>query len=82
MKLRAGQDLAVIGFREGPSGQFLEPRLTSFRMSLRDLGVSVGKTLLSTMPAYSSFYPQQPKHIVWPMQLIPGDSDITNLKSR
>jgi len=82
VKLRAGQDLAVIGFREGPSGQFLEPRLTSFRMSLRDLGVSVGKTLLSTMPAYSSFYPQQPKHIVWPMQLIPGDSDITNLRSK
>ncbi|MGG2478912.1 substrate-binding domain-containing protein, partial [Rhizobium sp. BR5] len=57
--LKPGRDLAVIGFRDGPRGQFLEPRLTSFRMSLHDLGVTVAQTLLSTMPAYAPFYPDQ-----------------------
>ena len=68
-------DLAVIGFRDGPRGQFLEPRLTSFRMSLHDLGVTVAQTLLSTMPAYAPFYPNQARHCVWPMLLVAGESD-------
>lgn len=73
--LKPGQDLAVIGFRDGPRGQFLEPRLTSFRTSLHDLGVTVAQTLLSTMPAYAPFYPDQARHRVWPMLLVPGESD-------
>lgn len=73
--LKTGRDLAVIGFRDGPRGQFLEPRLTSFRMSLHDLGVTVAQTLLSTMPAYAPFYPDQARHCVWPMALVPGESD-------
>ncbi|EGL62586.1 LacI family transcription regulator [Agrobacterium sp. ATCC 31749] len=73
--LKPGQDLAVVGFRDGPRGQFLEPRLTSFRTSLHDLGVTVAQTLLSTMPAYAPFYPDQARHRVWPMLLVPGESD-------
>ncbi|WP_425960830.1 LacI family DNA-binding transcriptional regulator [Rhizobium nepotum] len=73
--LKPGRDLAVIGFRDGPRGQFLEPRLTSFRMSLHDLGVTVAQTLLSTMPAYAPFYPDQARDCIWPMQLVPGESD-------
>ena len=57
-------------------------KMQRFRMSLRDLGVSVGKTLLSTMPAYGDAYPDQPKHIIWPMQLVPGDSDISAQQSK
>ncbi len=44
-----GRDLAVVGFREEPRTHFLQPTLTSFRMSLRDLGAQLGETLLATM---------------------------------
>ena len=74
--LKPGRDLAVIGFRDGPRGQFLEPRLTSFRMSLHDLGVTVAQTLLSTMPAFAPFYPDQARHCIWPMLLVAGESDL------
>ncbi|MFC0244010.1 LacI family DNA-binding transcriptional regulator [Falsochrobactrum ovis] len=69
-----GTDIAVIGFREEPRGRFLQPALTSFRLSLHELGVSVGQLLLSTMPLYSSAYPAQEKQIIWPMKLIEGES--------
>lgn len=73
--LKVGHDLAVIGFREEPRGRFLQPPLTSFRLSLRDLGVSVGKTLLSRMPAYASLYPDEKQQIIWPLELVAGESD-------
>ncbi|MFT4185231.1 MAG: substrate-binding domain-containing protein [Rhizobium sp.] len=70
-----GRDLAVIGFREEPRAKFLQPALTCFRMSLRDLGVALAETLLATMPAYGHFYPDRPRTVIWPLQLIPGESD-------
>ncbi|WP_343315813.1 LacI family DNA-binding transcriptional regulator [Brucella sp. BE17] len=72
--LTAGKDIGVIGFREEPRGRFLQPRLTSFRLSLGELGVSVGELLLSTMPAYQNCYPDREKHVIWPMVLVPGES--------
>lgn len=69
-----GTDIAVIGFREESRGRFLQPPLTSFRLSLRELGISVGQLLLSTMPSYSSAYPTQETQIVWPMKLVEGES--------
>lgn len=70
-----GRDIAVIGFRESPLSRFLSPTLTSFRMSLRDLGVALGESLLASMPAYADVYPQGLVQRVWPMQLAPGESD-------
>jgi hypothetical protein len=35
----------------------------------------VAQTLLSTMPAYAPFYPDQARHCVWPMLLVAGESD-------
>jgi DNA-binding LacI/PurR family transcriptional regulator len=70
-----GKDIAVIGFREEPRARFLQPTLTCFRMSLRDLGVELGEMLLSTIPAYQSFYPDKKPRIVWPMELVAGESD-------
>ena len=67
--------MAVIGFRESPQTRHLLPRLTSFSTSLRDLGVALGEMLLSQMPACSASYPDWPTHQVWPLELLPGDSD-------
>jgi DNA-binding LacI/PurR family transcriptional regulator len=74
-----GRDLAVVGFREEPRTHFLQPTLTSFRMSLRDLGAQLGETLLATMPAYADHYPQGARNRIWPLELIPGESDAFTL---
>lgn len=73
--LLPGRDIAVVGFRESPTSRFLSPTLTSFRMSLRDLGVALGESLLASMPAYAEIYPQGLVQRVWPMELVPGESD-------
>ncbi len=73
--LRPGRDIAVIGFRESPLSRFLSPTLTSFRLSLRDLGMALGESLLASMPAYAEIYPQGLVQRVWPMELVPGESD-------
>lgn len=70
-----GRDMAVIGFRESPLARFLNPALTCFRMSLRDLGIALGESLLAAMPAYSHIYPHGVVNRIWPMELVPGESD-------
>ncbi|MDF2983839.1 MAG: LacI family transcriptional regulator protein, partial [Devosia sp.] len=73
--LNPGQDVAVIAFRESPLSRFLSPALTCFRVSLRDLGIALGESLLASMPAYADIYPQGIVRRVWPMELVEGDSD-------
>ena len=73
--LLPGRDVAIVGFREGPQARFLQPTLTCFRMSLRDLGVELGKTLLARMPAYAQFYPDSHHNTIWPLELVAGESD-------
>ena len=77
--LQPGRDLAVIGFRESPASRFLSPTLTCFRISLRDLGISLGESLLASMPAYAETYPQGIVHKIWPLELVPGESDALTL---
>jgi len=74
-----GRDIAVVGFREEPRTQFLQPTVTCFRMSLRDLGVQLAETLLATMPAYAAYYPQGARNRIWPLELVPGESDAFTL---
>jgi DNA-binding LacI/PurR family transcriptional regulator len=73
--LAPGRDIAVIGFREGPQARFLSPTLTCFRMSLHDLGVTLGESLLAALPAFREAYPLGTVHKVWPLHLVPGESD-------
>lgn len=73
--VRPGRDIAIIGFRESPQTRHLTPRLTCFRTSLKDLGVALGEMLLSRMPDFAEHYPDWPSTKVWPMELVPGDSD-------
>jgi DNA-binding LacI/PurR family transcriptional regulator len=74
-----GRDIAVIGFRESPQSRFLSPTLTCFRMSLRDLGIALGESLLASMPAYAEIYPQGIVHKIWPLELVAGESDALRL---
>ncbi|OWO95024.1 LacI family transcriptional regulator [Rhizobium esperanzae] len=80
--IRIGRDLAVIGFRDAPRARFLQPSLSCFRMSLYDLGIALGQTLLANMPAYRAFYPDGGRNIVWPLELAPGQSDAFEVEAQ
>jgi len=79
--LRPGRDMAVIGFREGLQARFLSPTLTCFRMSLHDLGVTLGESLLAALPAFRQVYPFGTVQKIWPLQLVPGESDDFRLRA-
>jgi DNA-binding LacI/PurR family transcriptional regulator len=72
--LEPGKDFAVIG-RDSPHAHYLTPKLTCFRLSLRDLGIALAESLLATMPAYADQYPVGVVRKVLPMELVEGDSD-------
>lgn len=72
--LPPGQKFAVIS-RDSPQAHFLVPKLTSFRLSLRDLGISLAEALLATMPAYAQHYPLGVVRKIVPLELVEGDSD-------
>jgi hypothetical protein len=44
-------------------------------MSLYDLGVALARMLLATMPVYRDFYPGGDRNIIWPLELMAGESD-------
>lgn len=69
-----GKDIAVIG-RDSPQAHFLVPKLTCFRLSLRDLGISLAEALLATMPDYASHYPGGVVRKIVPLELVEGESD-------
>lgn len=71
--LKPGRDIAIIG-RQSPQARFLSPSLTGFELSLRDLGIALAESLLSTMPAYADLYPQAVRRKLWPMALVEGES--------
>lgn len=72
--MKPGRDIAVIG-QFSPQAQFLSPPLTCFRHSLRDLGIALAETLLSTMPAFAEHYPEATQRQLWPMVFVEGESD-------
>lgn len=73
--LQPGRDLAVIGFRNSAQARMFSPSLTSFKLSLRDLGIALAEKLLATMPAYKHHYPDEQLNQIWPMELVEGESD-------
>lgn len=72
--LTPGRDMAIIG-RDSTSAHYLTPKLTSFSLSLRDLGITLAESLLATMPAYADQYPLGVVRKIVPMELVEGDSD-------
>jgi len=69
-----GRDIAVIG-RDSPQARFLSPRLTSFRVDLRELGIALGEALLASMPRFAEIYPFGRIGKTWPSELVIGESD-------
>jgi DNA-binding LacI/PurR family transcriptional regulator len=73
--IRPGRDIAVIGFRENPQIRFLSPRLTCYRLSLTDLGMSLGETLLARMPSFAAEFQADESRRIWPLEYSGGESD-------
>jgi DNA-binding LacI/PurR family transcriptional regulator len=71
--IKPGSDIAIIG-RYSPQAQYLSPTLTCFDLSLRELGISLAETLLSTLPGISTGAGDTVRRRVWPMSLIEGSS--------
>lgn len=69
-----GKNFAIIG-RDSPHAHFLVPRLTCFRLSLRELGIALAEALLATMPEHKQTYPLGVVRKIMPMELIEGESD-------
>ena len=74
--VQPGRDMAVVSFRESALSRFLSPTLTSFRISLRTVGVTLAEALLASMPSYSEHYPLGLVHRVLPLELVEGESDM------
>jgi DNA-binding LacI/PurR family transcriptional regulator len=73
-----GRDIAVIG-RDSLPVRSLQPSLTRYGQSLRDLGIALGEALLATMPAYQSLYPTGTVRQTWPLEFWEGESDAFDL---
>jgi DNA-binding LacI/PurR family transcriptional regulator len=73
--LAPARDLAVVGFRDSPQVRFLSPRLSCYHVALAELGVSLGETLLSLMPATAGLPAYPPGPQLWPLSYTEGESD-------
>lgn len=73
-----GRDLAVIGFRDNPQVRFLSPQLSCYHVALAELGLCLGETLLSLLPAHAERYPLAPGGRIWPLRYLGGESDAGN----
>jgi DNA-binding LacI/PurR family transcriptional regulator len=69
-----GRDMAIIGFQDEPAARFLSPQVTCFRSDLHKLGVRLGEALLAAL-ASRGRRNAAPIQEIWPMRLVPGESD-------
>jgi hypothetical protein len=70
-----GRDVAVIVIVDTPLCRYFSPALTSFRPPLESLGRRLAEMLLASMPAYAGAEGVHIIREVWPMELIPRESD-------
>lgn len=73
--LRPGRDVAVIVITDTPLCRYFSPTLTSFRPPLEPLGRRLAEMLLASMPAHAGPEGVRVVREVWPMELIPRESD-------
>jgi len=75
MGIEPGRDIAVVVIVDTPLCRYFSPALTAFRPSLEPLGRRLAEMLLAAMPAYAG--PEGVRIIreVWPMELVPRESD-------
>ena len=70
-----GRDLSVIGLRESAQSRSLFPRLTCYRIDLAALGLALGSALTAAMRKGGGGRSKPLLQKLWPMELIPGESD-------
>ena len=73
--LAPGKDLAIIGLRDEPAIRFLVPSLTTFTISVHDIGVALGNALVDQIPQYAGHAEQRVTQTLCRLSLRPGDSD-------
>lgn len=69
-----GKDVSVVGFDNSPTGDFLRPALTQFRLSHHDLGRALGENIINQLDAKATKKRIRPVNIIWPMEMIIGES--------
>ena len=75
MGLTLGRDIALIG-RDSPQTRFLHPSITRFRLPLREIGIEMGRGLLSIMPGQKApAGDARPFRQKWDAEVIAGESD-------
>ena len=70
-----GRDMAVVSMRDDPASRFLSPPITSFRLSLHDLGAGIAEAILAQMPGHAEAFPHGIVQKRWPMQMQLRESD-------
>ena len=75
MGLEPGRDVAVIVIVDTPLCRYFSPTLTSFRPPLEPLGRRLAEMLLASMLAYAGPDGVRIMREVWPMELVPRESD-------
>ena len=75
MGLRPGRDVAVIVIVDTALCRYFSPALTSFRPTLEPLGRRLGEMLLASMPSHAGSEGVRIIREVWPMELMPRESD-------
>ena len=75
--LGPGRDIAVIGLRDTPACRALDPPLTCFTLSVRDLGRKLAEIMIEAILQRDALPPTpgSSQQLLWPMQLKPGSSD-------
>ncbi len=82
MGLRPGRDAAVIVITDTPLCRYFSPTLTSFSPPLEPLGHRLAEMLLASMPAHAGPEGVRVFREVWPMELIPRDSDMLRISKK
>jgi DNA-binding LacI/PurR family transcriptional regulator len=75
MGMTPGRDVAVLVIVDTSLCLYFSPALTSFRPALESLGRRLAEMLLASMPAYAGPDGVRVMREVWPMELVPRESD-------
>lgn len=72
--LTAGREISVVGFDNSPTGDFLRPTLTQFRLSHQDLGRWLGENIVAQLATKAKNKRIKQVNKIWPMEMIVGGS--------
>ena len=72
---KPGSDIALIITAGSPFTGYLSPALTNFAVKLEPVGRRLAEMLLASMPRYAGRDGQQIMREVWPLELMPRESD-------